>query len=450
MTTTSKKPGKKSDKPSRIIIEPVRARAIRGPHRDNKKSWYWRTEYHHDGSSDTLWTGWGTRQQVREKITKLIASKGLDVLVAETRVRRGEVTHIGTVEHLMRAWYAWWLDNPEAPATTLKTYKYAARHVVKALGDVRIARLDLTTLEAFKRNHLRAWVKRKHKEIEGLELKLSAAQERLEAVHGTDRAQGAARTVEKLSARLEALERRLKKPVKSTLALDLKVLNAAWNWARERIDGFPNRKLAIKAVLPSKQEIHDAINDHRPTVADFWEVVSKLDGWAKLAVLLLAATGARKTEIGTVRWASFNAEKKTLLLLDGKTGTREAALPLETVEKLLKARPEGARGRILGEVTVSTVQSGLAQHIRRACVEAGVTYFSVHAIRRMVTDLMYAKGSDPSAAAAQLGHSVQTALEHYRRVHPDDKARAVALAGLGAPPEEATVVSLDERRAKSG
>jgi len=31
-----------------------------------------------------------------------------------------------------------------------------------------------------------------------------------------------------------------------------------------------------------------------------------------------------------------------------------------------------------------------------------------------------------------------------------DKKRAVALAGLGAPPEEAKVVSLEERRKKSG
>ena len=242
---------------------------------------------------------------------------------------------------------------------------------------------------------------------------------------------------------------RLQKPVLSTLALDLKVLGAAWNWARERIDGFPHRKLAIKAVLPSKKEIQDAIDDHRPTVSDFWRVVEHLDGWPKLAVLLLAATGARKTEIGTARWENFNAEKKTLLLLDGKTGTREVALPLETVEKLVAARPDGARGRILGEVTVCTVQSGLAQHIRRACAEAEVSYFSVHAIRRMVTDLLYSSGVDPSAAAAQLGHSVQIALEHYRRVNLDDKQRAVALAGLGAPPEEQKVVSLDERRRSS-
>jgi hypothetical protein len=74
----------------------------------------------------------------------------------------------------------------------------------------------------------------------------------------------------------------------------------------------------------------------------------------------------------------------------------------------------------------------------------------VHGIRRMVTDRMYSSGSDPSAAAAQLGHSVKVALKHYRKAKMADKKRAVALAGLGAPPEEAVVVSLDGRREKLG
>ena len=437
-------------KPTKITIEPVRARAIRGPKKDDPKSWYWRCEYHHDGTSDTLWSGWGTRREVREKITELVAAKGLDLLLEESRVRRGEVTHIATVEHLMRAWYGWWLEDPEAKVTTVRTYKYAAKKVVKRIGSVRVARLDLTTLEKYKRDHIREWVKKKHEEIERVELKLEAARETLEARRGTEREPAAVKLVAKLSARLERLEQRLMKPVLSTIALDLKALNAAWNWARERIQGFPSRKLPIKAVLPTKQEIKEAIDDHRPTVTDFWTVVGNLDGWAKLAVLLLAATGARKTPIATARWEHFNPEARTLQITDSKTGKRKVALPYQTVELLLDMRPEPARGRILAAVTVSTVQSGLREHIRSACAETGVAYFSVHAIRRLVTDLLYSSGSDPSAAAAQLGHSVQIALEHYRRANLDDKKRAVALAGLGAPPEEANVLEFTRRSTPDG
>ena len=52
-------------------------------------------------------------------------------------------------------------------------------------------------------------------------------------------------------------------------------------------------------------------------------------------------------------------------------------------------------------------------------------------------------------SAAQLGHSVRVALEHYRRAKLADKKRAVALAGLGAPPKEKKVASLDEARRRS-
>ena len=437
-------------KPSKIVIDPVRARAIRGPHKDDTKSWYWRAEYSHDGTTDTLWTGWGTRQETRDRITELIAAKGLDRLVEETRVRSGVVTHLGTVEVLMRAWIAWWEEDPQAKASTVRNYRYAAKRIVAGMGEVRVPRLDLTTLERYKRDHIRAWATTKHREVEALEQKLADAQERLEAVQGTKLEATAAKTVTKLSERLERMELRLEKPVLSTVSLDLKALSAAWNWARERIDGFPSRKLPIMAVLPTKREIREAIDDHRPTASECWKVVAKLDGWAKRAVLLLVATGARKTEIATARWEHFNSSEKTLLIKGGKTGKREVALPAPTVEMLLAERPEPARWRILVEVTVTTVQSGLGQRIRTACAEAGVTYFSVQAIRRMVTDRLYSSGADPSTAAAQLGHSVQTALVHYRRVGMGDKKRAVALAGLGAPPEEAVVVSLDERRAKSG
>ena len=63
----------------------------------------------------------------------------------------------------------------------------------------------------------------------------------------------------------------------------------------------------------------------------------------------------------------------------------------------------------------------------------------------------YRFSSSARSWPTQLGNSPQIQMENYRRVTPADKKRAVALAGLGAPPEEAKVVSLDEaRRGKSG
>jgi integrase len=395
----------------------------------------------------------------------LLAARGIDRLVEERRVVRGEVTHLSTVEHLMRAWYASWDDDPEAKDTTLRSYRQAARRVVHGLlehftpaktktgrrvhglGHVRVARLDLNALERWKRDRLRHWVRLKEEEIAYVEGKLVEATEAAESAKGARREGRAVRRLNRLAERLEGLEARMEKPVLTTFDLDVKVLRAAWNWARERIDSFPRRSLPTGAVAPTEKELEEAVNDHRPSAEDFWKVVKRLDGWPKTACLLLAATGARKSEIAGATWRGFNPTKGTLTLV-GKTGTRKAALPPRTVEMLLEMRPDGARGRILTEVTAGTVGSGLAQHIRTACEEAEVDYFCVHAIRRMVTDLLYESGNDPSAAAAQLGHSVKTAMKKYRKAKLKDKKRAVALAGLGAPPEQAKVRSLEAQRKK--
>ena len=432
-------------KPSKIVIDPVRARVVRGPHPKDPRSWYWRPEYNHDGTTETLPCFWATRQEARERLTELLAAKGIDRMVEERRVVRGEVTHLSTVEHLMRAWYAWWLDKDDAKPATLEIYRNAARKLVSHIGDVRVARLDLPVLEKYRRDRQRAWKKDLAGQIEKTRTALVEAKAAAEAL---DARETAHRHVRHLQTRLQRLERRQDKPVLSTLAVELKALRAAWNWAQERIDGFPRHRLPIRSVAPSSKELEEASDDYRPSVTDFWAVMERLDGWPLRACLLLAATGARKKEIAQARWEGFDPGEGTLEL-SGKTGTRTVALPAPTVEMLVNLRPTPAVGRIFSEVKVSTVGSWLGKVIGRACEVAGVRPFTVHGIRRMVTDKLYETGTDPSAAAAQLGHSVKVALQHYRKAQMADKKRAVALAGLGAPPEKAKVVSLDEARRKS-
>jgi len=432
----------KKSKPDKIVIEPVRARAIRGPHKKDARSFYWRAELNHDGTTWTLWTGWGTRQEVRQQLTELIAAKGLDRLVTESNSRRGAVTHIDTVGLLLRAWIGWWEDKPGAKPATLKTYRASAKKLVRHLGDVRVARLDLLALERYRRDRQREWT---DKLLAQLAATRNALVEATARTAEPDAPKSAHRHFAHLQTRLDYLDRRQEKPVLSTLAVEFKALRAAWNWAQERIDGFPRHRLPIRSVAPSSKDLEEAVDDYRPSVRDFWVVMERLDGWTLRACLLLAATGARKKEIATARWEGFNPAEGTLEL-SGKTGTRTVALPEATIDMLLEVRPTPAVGRIISEVKVSTVGSWLGQKLRRACEEAGVRPFAVHGIRRMVTDKLYSSGSDPSAAAAQLGHSVKVALQHYRRAKLKDQRRAVALAGLGAPPEEAVVVSLDEQR----
>ena len=107
--------------------------------------------------------------------------------------------------------------------------------------------------------------------------------------------------------------------------------------------------------------------------------------------------------------------------------------------------PENPTGRVL-PVAVSTVRHGFGRsQLRPACKRAKVTYFTSHAIRRLVIDLYYEAGVDVGTVAAQMGQSPQVALKHYRQPTRMDRQRAVAAAAIGEQ-KDSKVVLLDERR----
>ncbi len=72
-------------------------------------------------------------------------------------------------------------------------------------------------------------------------------------------------------------------------------------------------------------------------------------------------------------------------------------------------------------------------YLKEACEKIGIPRIGTHALRRMVVDEYYRGGADIGTVADQLGQSPETALKYDRRSTRPDRARAVALAGLGVP-----------------
>ena len=54
-----------AEKPAKIEIHPVHAHAIRGP---REGRWYWRARAYSGDTERTVWTGWGTREEVHEAL----------------------------------------------------------------------------------------------------------------------------------------------------------------------------------------------------------------------------------------------------------------------------------------------------------------------------------------------------------------------------------------------
>ena len=351
----------------------LRVRVVRGPHADDGARWYWRAERYDRASRtrDTLWAGWATAADAEAIVTRLAAD-------GPSGAPRAGRTAVRTVRDLLECWI-WHVEHVggrkgQVTPNTLRIYTSAARHVCEGMGDVRLDRLSGPTQEAHRDARLRA---------------------------------GAAA---------------------STVRNELDVLGFAWRWWMDR-SPVPLKSLPRVAVRGPTVR-----NRRTPSRGDVLATLDRLDGWARLAIALLYATGARPGEIRDLTWAGVDLDRREARL-SGKTGARSVPLAPSAVDALRSwAADHGAdpAARVL-PCSPSTFDSYLGPHaLRAACEAAGVPCFTPYGLRRAAVDAMARAGVDPATAASITGHSVSVMLTAYRTVSEDDRRRAVAVAGLGS------------------
>lgn len=79
-------------KPKPIKLDTVTARAVRGPHRDGSGRWYWRADnYIGEGKRETVWTGWATREESRQEVSRLAAQDVREAAQADREARTGSI-----------------------------------------------------------------------------------------------------------------------------------------------------------------------------------------------------------------------------------------------------------------------------------------------------------------------------------------------------------------------
>jgi integrase len=345
-------------KPSAVTVGPLHARAVRGPRADGR--WYWRARRYVDGNEDSPWVGWATRDELQRILAGLIASDVLDA-------PRSDFEDVKTVRDLLECWVASREAREDLAAGTVANYRTKARHLADGLGDARLDRLDVVTLEAYRDRRLRG------------------------------RAAGA------------------------SVAMELNVLRIAWAWGRE-VGACPAR------ALPKLDVRAKAVrNHHTPAPDDVRAVAAQLEGWARAVFVLLYATGARIGEVADLEWSAFDLARG-IVTLRGKTGVRVVPLAPEALAAV-SAFPH-REGRVF-PVASKTVRVTFPRYIARACVEAGVPVFPPHGLRRAAVDRFARAGVDVGTAAAFLGHSPAVMLQHYRGVNMDDLRHALAASRLG-------------------
>jgi integrase len=279
---------------------------------------------------------------------------------------------VNTVGELIERWHARQHERVDLAERTLEHYDKAARHLVAWVREVGVHRLDRDTVERYRDNRFR----------------------------------------ESASPRLVVQE--------------LRVWSMAWKWAQEAAmvpaRAFPNVTVKIDGYI---------LNHHTPDPADVRKVLDAAVGESRLALELLAVTGARVSEIAGLRRCDIEADdRRVQLRLTGKTGTRRFPLP-EPFAQVMRERAGNEETPVLSTLGNPRDQA-IRSRLARACRRAGVRAFTPHGLRRMVVDRMLRAGVDPATAASLTGHSVVVMLRFYRQVTEADREAAVARAALAA------------------
>ena len=367
------------NRPERIVIDdararPVRPRGARGP-ADGR--WYWRV----DVGRKTVWTGWGTRDEVRRRVSALIATDALEKPQQDRPVR------IVTVRDLMEHWLPQFRKRGKAERTVV-SYKGAAKRIVRSsLGIMHVRRLTPVTAPAA----LQGWVD---------------------------------------EARLQYAD--------MTVALDHQVLRTAWRWGMTiGVAEFMLPEAPIGVVRPKRSKYTPSRSEVRTMIA---ELERSAPSWAARLMKVQVATGARIGELADLRWENVHTARSQITV-DGKTGARTVELPPHLTDMLLEARVP--RDFIFG-VRPSSAR-GVWKYLRRACDAVEVPRWTTHALRRLAVDRLARAGVDPATAAKILGHSVTVMYRMYRQVTEEDERRAMAAARLWDLGSEDNVIELSGR-----
>lgn len=139
----------KTRKPAIVVVEPYRARAVRGPHKDGSGRWYWRAELYRgrNGGSTTLWTGWALRDDVIDRLRGLTGAEPVPDTADPSVV---------TVADLMETWVASEQARLDVSVYWRRNAKRAGQRVKQAIGAEPLSSVGLTTLERLRDRRLAA------------------------------------------------------------------------------------------------------------------------------------------------------------------------------------------------------------------------------------------------------------------------------------------------------
>lgn len=146
------------------------------------------------------------------------------------------------------------------------------------------------------------------------------------------------------------------------------------------------------------------------------ESSGKISVYAAAAIRLLILTGARRSEILTLKWEYIDHEKQVIRLPDSKTGAKNINLNEPTLEVLQSiprqtGNPYVIVGKILGQSMVNIFKPW--NLVRKA---AGLENFRIHDLRHSFASVAAENGASLLHIGKLLGHKKSTTTERYAHI----------------------------------
>lgn len=212
--------------------------------------------------------------------------------------------------------------------------------------------------------------------------------------------------------------------------LMLALLKSLFNWGMKRGHVKANPAASVEKIRRPRSA--PVVN--RPWRREELDVVlDAAPAWLRVPIAIAAYTGLRESDVLRATWACYDGSAfearslKTNTPMWVPTHTRLRAL-LDAAPRLDERIVLGARGRPIGQSTLTTSFFGLLKRLREeGRVGSGLSF---HGLRHTLGTALAEAGCDPPTIAAVLGQASTGMAEHYSRHANRRHLAATAMAKL--------------------
>ena len=203
----------------------------------------------------------------------------------------------------------------------------------------------------------------------------------------------------------------------------LAVLSSLMNWAEEHgyrpRDSNPCRRVVHYPQNNRERFLQPDELARLGAALDQAERENLASLYAIAAIRLLIFTGARLSEILTLRWSYVDLTRNALLLPDSKTGQKTIPLNAPAIE-VLKSLPRMANNPfvIVGHIHGTHIVN-LQKPWRRIRALAGLDEVRIHDLRHTFASVAVASGGSLPIIGRALGHSQTSTTQRYAHLTDD-------------------------------